>query len=195
MASSTLPVEIFTDGSAISNPGPAALAYIIKYYIDKENDMPEAKEIEFAQGFRYSTNNRMEIMAGIYALKKVISLVEDGTLSETRQVNLATDSEYFCKAVNQNWLSKWQSNNWMTSGFGNKKPSPVKNKDLWEQLIDIQIQLRNKSITLVMTHVPGHSGVEYNERCDELARNAANGSELIKDEAYESAPKDYSYKR
>lgn len=193
MVSST--VEIWCDGSSISNPGPSGLAYIIKYYEEKEGDIPIAKEITFSQGFRYSTNNRMEIMAGIYALKKVLSLVEDGTLSEIHQINLASDSEYFCKAVNQNWLVKWQGNNWMTSGFGNKKPSPVKNKDLWEQVVDIQAQLKAKNITLVMTHVPGHTGIENNERCDDMARTAANGSEQIKDDAYESAPKDFSYRK
>lgn len=187
----SLPVEIFCDGSSLSNPGPSGLAYIIRYYIDKEDGMPEVKEIPFSQGFRYSTNNRMEIMAGIYALKKTISLVNDGTLSEIRQINLASDSEYFCKAVNQNWLTKWQSNNWMTSGYGNKKPSAVKNKDLWEQVIDIQNELKGKNITLVMTHVPGHSGIEYNEKCDELARAAASGTEQIKDDAYESQPREY----
>lgn len=184
-------VEVWTDGSAIHNPGPAGLAYIIRYYEDKEDSMPEAKEIEYKQGFRLSTNNRMEIMAGIYALKAVLHLVDEGTLMDLRQINLSSDSEYFCKAVNQNWLAKWQANDWMTSAYQGKKSQPVKNKDLWEQIVAIQEELRTKNITLAMTHVQGHAGNEFNERCDELARNAANGTEMMKDEQYEKQAAEY----
>ena len=184
-------IEVWTDGSSIHNPGPAGLAYIIRYFEDKEDSMPVSKEIEFSQGFRLSTNNRMEIMAGIYALKKVLSLVDDGTLIDARQINLSSDSEYFCKAVNQNWLGKWQANDWMTSSYQGKKSQPVKNKDLWEQIIEIQSNLKLKNITLAMTHVAGHSGIQENERCDELAVSAANGSEMIKDEVYEKQAADF----
>jgi len=183
--------EVWTDGSAIHNPGPAGLSYIIRYYEDKEDSMPEAHEIEFKQGFRLSTNNRMEIMAGVYALKAVLHLVDEGTLMDLRQINLSSDSEYFCKAVNQNWLAKWQANDWMTSAYQGKKSQPVKNKDLWEQIVAIQEELRAKNITLVMTHVQGHAGNDFNERCDELARNAANGTEMLKDEQYEKQATEY----
>lgn len=190
----SMPIEIYTDGSAIHNPGPSGFSYIIRYYIDKEDEMPELKEIEFKQGYRLSTNNRMEIMAGIYALKEVLHLVDEGTLMDIRQINLSSDSEYFCKAVNQNWLTKWQSNDWMTSSYQGKKSQPVKNKDLWEQVIEIQNELKMKNIILTMTHVAGHSGHEFNERCDELARSAASGAELIPDEAYEKMIAEYSKK-
>lgn len=187
----SLPVELWTDGASEHNPGISGFGYIIRYYEDKEDSVPEAKDIEFSQGFRLSTNNRMEIMAGIYGLKKIIELIDDGTLIDARQINLSTDSEYFCKAINQGWIGKWQSNNWMTSGFGNKKPQPVKNKDLWEQIVDIQNTLKSKSVTLTMTHISGHTGVELNERCDRLAVAAANGNELIRDEVYESTANNY----
>lgn len=188
----SLPIEIWTDGSSIRNPGPSGLSYIIRYYEDIEDGMPESKEITGQQGFRLSTNNRMEIMAGIYALKEVLHKVDDGLFIDVRQINLSSDSEYFCKAYNQNWLSKWQANGWMTSGFGNKKPHAVSNKDLWEKFVDIQTELKNKNITLVMTHVEGHAGNEFNERCDQMAKAAADGSELIKDEEYEKIAQDYN---
>lgn len=182
----TLPIEIWTDGSALRNPGPGAYSFIIRYYEDVEDGIPVAKEITGSQGFRLTTNNRMELMAGIYAIKEVFKNVESGLFIDVRQINLSTDSEYFCKAVNQNWIAKWQENGWMTSGFGNKKPHPVSNKDLWEIFIDIQNELKMKNITLNMTHVDGHAGVELNERCDQLAKAAADGSSLIKDEYYEN---------
>lgn len=187
----TLPIEAYTDGSSLHNPGPSGFSYIIRYYIDKEDGMPELKEIEFKQGFRLSTNNRMEIMAGIYVLKEILRLVDEGTLMDARQINLSSDSEYFCKAVNQNWLAKWQGNDWMTSAYQGKKSQPVKNKDLWEQIVEIQNELKMKNITLTMTHVAGHAGHEFNERCDELARSAANGAELIADEVYEKLINEY----
>lgn len=184
----TMPVSIWTDGSSIRNPGPSGCAYILKYFVDKEDGIPEAKEIEFSQGYRLSTNNRMEIMAAIFALRKFIEMVEDGTFIDVRQVNLTSDSDYLVRAINQNWISKWQTNGWMTSSFQNKKPHEVINKDLWEQIIQIQDTLKAKHINLVLAHVNGHSGDEYNERCDKLAV-AASDKEMIKDEVYESNAK------
>ncbi len=181
----SMTVEAYTDGSSLRNPGPSGLAYIIRYYIDHEEGMPEPKEIEFSQGFRLSTNNRMEIMAVIYACKKILELIDDGTFIDITQVQLTSDSEYVVKAINQNWISKWQTNGWMTAPFQNKKPHEVANKDLWEQIIDILESFKSKRVTLLVTHVPGHSGHEFNERCDELARRASDG-ELLKDEVYET---------
>ena len=185
---STMPIEIYTDGSSLKNPGASGLAYVIRYWIDNNNgDMPEAKCIEGNQGFRLSTNNRMEIMAGIYGLRKIIELIKtDPSFKDYKQINLSSDSEYFCKAVNQRWLYKWVQNNWMTSGFGGKAPQDVKNKDLWQQFLDIQNELRELGINLNMIHVKGHADNQWNNRADELAVAASNNSSAhIIDEIYE----------
>lgn len=184
----TMPIDLYTDGSSLRNPGASGLAYIIRYWESpsEQDGMPEEKIIEGSQGFRLSTNNRMEIMAGIYGLNAIIENVNNGTFEGLTQINLSSDSEYFVKAINQNWLSRWQQNNWMTSSFNGAKPKAVKNKDLWEQVIEIQNKLRSMSINLTLSHVDGHSGVELNERADQLAVAASNdGTHHIIDEFYE----------
>lgn len=183
----TMPIELYTDGSSLQNPGASGLSYIIRYWVDKnESDMPEAIIIEGSQGFRLSTNNRMEIMAGIYGLRKIIECINNGTMSGYTQINLSSDSEYFCNAVNQRWIQKWVQNNWMTSGFRGSAPKSVKNKDLWEQVIELQNTLQNMGIALTLIHIKGHNGHEFNERADQLAVAASkdNTNHLI-DEIYE----------
>lgn len=185
---STMPIELFTDGSSLKNPGSSGLAYIIRYWVDNNDDsMPEAKIIEGNQGFRLSTNNRMEIMAGIYGLRKIIECINNNPdFKDCKQINLSSDSEYFCNAVNQRWINKWVQNNWMTSGFKGSAPKDVKNKDLWEQIIDIQNTLQNFGITLTLIHIKGHNGHEFNERADQLAVEASkNVTNHLIDEVYE----------
>lgn len=185
---STMPIELYTDGSSLQNPGASGLAYIIRYWVDNnENDMPEPKIIEGNQGFRLSTNNRMEIMAGIYGLRKIIECINNGTINrDYTQINLSSDSEYFCNAVNQRWINKWVQNNWMTSGFRGSAPKSVKNKDLWEQIIELQDQLQGLGITLTLIHIKGHNGHEFNEKADKLAVAASkNNTNHLIDEVYE----------
>lgn len=185
---STMPIELYTDGSSLQNPGASGLAYIIRYWVDNGNDeMPEAKIIEGNQGFRLSTNNRMEIMAGIYGLRKIIECIKnDPEFNGSTQINLSSDSEYFCNAVNQRWIQKWVQNNWMTSGFKGSAPKSVKNKDLWEQVIEVQDSLKELGINLTLIHIKGHNGHEFNERADKLAVEASKDTtnHLI-DEVYE----------
>lgn len=175
----TMPVDLYTDGSCLKNPGGAGgISYVIKYYEETEGstDMPQAKTIEFKQGYRSTTNNRMEIMAGISGIDRVLALVADGTLRGIRQLNVMSDSDYFCKAVNQKWIQKWMENNWMTSGFQGTPPKPVKNRDLWEKVVDIENKLHQNGIALTITHVMGHNGDQLNERCDKLAVEASRDS-------------------
>ena len=188
---STMPIELYTDGSSLKNPGASGLAYIIRYWVDGNeedlNFMPESKIIEGSQGFRLSTNNRMEIMAGIFGIRKVIECIKDGIINNVyKQINLSSDSEYFCNAVNQRWINKWVQNNWMTSGFRGSAPKSVKNKDLWEQVIELQEELQRLGIALTLIHIKGHNGHEFNEKADKLAVAASNDStnHLI-DEVYE----------
>ena len=182
-----LPIELYTDGASKNNPGASGLAYLIRYWIDdSEGDMPKDNFIEGSQGFRLSTNNRMEIMAGIYGLQKIIECINQGMIDKCTQINLLSDSEYFCKAVNQRWLQKWVQNNWMTSGFKGAAPKSVKNKDLWEQILELQETLQSMGIVLVLTHIKGHNGHEFNERVDKLAVAASNdNTNHLIDEVYE----------
>lgn len=180
-------VELYTDGSALRNPGPGGLGYVIRYWIDNGNDMPEEKSIDGNQGFRLTTNNRMELMAGIYGIDAIIDNVNAGIIQKPNQVNIFSDSEYFCKAITMRWLDKWQQNNWMTSGYNGAASKPVKNKDLWERIVECQNQLRNMGINIVMTHVKGHSGNDYNEKADKLAYAASNSLTHIPDEEYEKS--------
>lgn len=185
---STMPIELYTDGSSLHNPGPSGLAYIIRYWTDNDNgEMPQPNIIEGSQGFRLSTNNRMEILAGIYGIKRIIEDINNGNIKGNyTQINLSSDSEYFCNAVNQRWIQKWVQNNWMTSGFKGSAPKSVKNKDLWEQIIELQEKLQSMGITLTLIHIKGHNGHEFNEKADKLAVTASNTStnHLI-DECYE----------
>lgn len=182
----TMPIELYTDGSCLRNPGAGGLAYIIRYWeVKGDTDLPEPKVIEGNQGFRLTTNNRMEIMAGIYGLNFIIDQINSGTFSGATQINLTSDSEYFCNAINQKWINKWMENNWMTSGFKGSQPKPVKNKDLWEHVIEIENKLKLMNITLTVAHVKGHAGHEFNEKADKLAVAASSGTNHIIDEIYE----------
>ena len=182
----SMPIELYTDGSSLGNPGPSGLGYIIRHWVTPaENEMPVVKEIEGSQGFRLSTNNRMEISAGLYGLKEVLKNIENGTFG-SKIISLTSDSTYFCDAINKRWLDKWSQNNWMTSGFRGAPPQAVKNKDLWEQVIGIIGKLQSMGVVLTVTHILGHNGHEFNERADKLAVAASNNAAgYIIDEAYE----------
>lgn len=191
----TMPIELYTDGSSLKNPGASGLAYIIRYWeTSGGSDMPQSNTMEGSQGFRLSTNNRMEIMAALYGLNKIInSLQTDDNFKGATQINLSSDSEYLCNAINQHWIQKWQQNNWMTSGFRDRKPQAVKNKDLWEKIVEVQNKLQGLGVTLTVTHVKGHNGHEFNEQCDKMAVAASTDStKHIIDDVYEQTMTAYN---
>ena len=172
-------VDLYTDGSALKNGNSAGgLGYIIQYTEQGESefDSMSTRTIEGNQGFRLTTNNRMEIMAAIYGINAIIENVQSGILAGINTIALYSDSAYLCNAINQKWIAKWASNNWMTSGFQGRQPTPVKNKDLWEQIIEIQDKLVNMGISLTVTHVQGHADNALNNRADQLAVAASNAS-------------------
>ncbi len=140
----TKQVEIFTDGSCLGNPGPGGYGAILRY---------KQHEKEFSAGYTLTTNNRMELMAAIVALE---------ALSEPCSVTLCTDSQYVRQGITM-WITNWKKRGWKTA---DKKP--VKNVDLWQKL-DAAISRH----TIDWQWVKGHSGHPENERCDELARTAA----------------------
>lgn len=150
-------IEIYTDGSCLGNPGPGGYGAVLKY---KEHSK------ELSKGYQLTTNNRMEMLATIVALE---------SLKEPCQVTLTTDSQYVRQGITQ-WIAKWKKNQWKTAS-----KQPVKNVDLWQQL-DVQSQRHNIS----WHWVKGHSGHPENERCDQLARTAAEGKNLAVDQGYQS---------
>ena len=139
-------VIIYTDGACSGNPGPGGWGGILMY---KEN----IKEISGA--LKDTTNNVMELTAVIEALK---------LLKFKCNVKLYSDSAYVVNAFNQKWIYGWLKNGWKNS---NKEP--VKNKELWEELYSLT-NIHN----VEFIKVKGHADNEYNNRCDELARNAIN---------------------
>lgn len=152
-------VMIYTDGSARGNPeGPGGYGTIL-VYID-----PNGKEHirEYSAGYKKTTNNRMELMAAIIGLE---------ALTKPCTVQLYSDSQYLIKAFNEHWLEGW-----MKKGWKRGKNEPVKNVDLWKRL------LKATTPHKVFFHwVKGHNGHPMNERCDELATTAADGTNLLDD--------------
>lgn len=162
-------IEIHTDGSSLGNPGPSGLGYVIRYWeIKEENKPPVANEVEGSQGFKLSTNNRMEIMAVIYAINFTLELIDVGMLKDIKEVHLYTDSKYVHDSIVKKWIDKWSQNNWITS-----TQSSVKNKDLWESILITINNLNKKGIKLIINHIPGHQGFEFNERADALCTAAS----------------------
>ena len=137
-------VTIHTDGSCLSNPGPGGWAAILRW---RDN------EREIVGHEPDTTNNRMELMAAIMGLNAV---------TRAMSIDLHTDSRYVMNGV-QEWMPAWKANGWKTAS---KKP--VANQDLWQQLDEAVSRHR------IQWHwVKGHAGDEFNERCDQLARTAA----------------------
>ena len=151
-------IRIYTDGAAQGNPGPGGYGTILKYgdYVK-----------ELSQGFRLTTNNRMELLAviaGLEAIKK-----------EGISVSIYSDSEYVVNAIEKKWLWGWEK-----KGFAKKA-----NVDLWQRYIPLHKKYNPK-----FHWVRGHAGHPENERCDRLAVQAANSFNLLIDEYYEKSKTD-----
>ena len=149
------PVTIYTDGSSRGNPGPGGYGVLL---------MSGNHRKELSQGYKYTTNNRMELMAviaGLEALKK-----------NQLNVTICSDSQYVVKAVEEGWLKKWIATNFK----GGKK-----NKDLWMRFHQLA---QGHKIKFVW--IRGHADNPYNNRCDELATAAADGNHLLTDTGFEA---------
>ncbi len=148
-------LTMYTDGAARGNPGPGGYGTILFW--------GEIRK-ELSGGFRYTTNNRMELMAVIAGLE---ALKKDGL-----KITIYSDSQYVVKAVEQGWLK-----NWIATDFKGGK----KNKDLWTHFYEL-----SKKHTLRFVWVRGHADNPYNNRCDELATSAADGKNLAVDIFFEN---------
>lgn len=151
-SSSINQIYLYTDGACSGNPGPGGWGSILA--------APNGRRRKISGYSAHTTNNKMELMAVIEGLK---------CLTKPSIVHIVTDSKYIHDAFSHSWISKWTQNNWKTA-----TKEPVKNKDLWLLLIELE-----KKHTISWEWVKGHSGHEYNEMCDELARNAIKQKEGI----------------
>lgn len=152
-------INIFSDGSSLGNPGPGGFGVIMRW---------KDKEIKISEGFRKTTNNRMELLGPITALKK---------LKSPQNVLITTDSRYVIDGIEKGWAKKWKKNNWMRD-----KKNKALNSDLWEQLID----LCESHLSVKFKWVKGHKGHIENEECDLLAKDAAMSGDLKIDQNFES---------
>ncbi len=150
------PLVIHTDGACLGNPGPGGYAAVWE-----ADDGPR----ELSGGRRLTTNNRMELLAAIVALE---------ALEAPTKVVLVTDSRYVHDAIEKRWLAGWQKRGWV-----NAEKKPVKNQDLWRRIIPL---LARHSVSF--RWVRGHTGHADNERCDVLAKQAANSRNLPADDGY-----------
>ncbi|MFC2086848.1 ribonuclease HI [Bacteroidota bacterium] len=146
-------IEIYTDGAASGNPGPGGYGIVLKYGKHRK---------ELSEGYRKTTNNRMELLAVIVALKQL--------KKENSKVIIYSDSKYVIDAIKNNWVFEWEK----------KKFRKKKNPDLWIKFLD---EYRKHDIRFVW--VKGHAGNKENNRCDELAVKASQKSNLLIDEVYE----------
>ena len=138
-------IKIYTDGSCLKNPGDGGCAAII-------NAEGEIKKISGSE--KNTTNNRMELLAPINALKE---------MKPNEQIEIYTDSQYVKLGITE-WINTWVLNNWKTS-----KKEDVKNKDLWVELYNL-----NKSLNVKWNWIKAHAGNPINEEVDLLAKKAAN---------------------
>lgn len=148
-------IVIYTDGSSKGNPGPGGYGVLLLFGKHRK---------ELSQGYRLTTNNRMELLGVIVALESITN--------KDFPVILYTDSKYIVNAVQLGWLKTWLKTNFK----GGKK-----NADLWRRFHAIA-----KELTLEFVWVKGHADNPHNNRCDELATTAAGGKNLLIDDGYEN---------
>ena len=147
------PITIYTDGSSLGNPGPGGYGIVLI-------SGPHRKEL--SQGYKLTTNNRMELMAVIVALESL--------KFENSHVTVYTDSRYVVDAVMKGWVFGWEKKN-----FARKK-----NPDLWKRFLKIYHEHQVKFVW-----VKGHAQNKENNRCDKLAVEASSSSKLLIDEGYQ----------
>ncbi len=147
-------IEIFTDGSSLGNPGPGGYGIVLRY----KNIVKKA-----SKGFQKTTNNRMELLAVIKALRMLNEHAND------KQIVIYSDSKYVIDSITKKWVFGWQKKN-----FKDKK-----NADLWRRFLNIYPKYE-----VDFVWVKGHSGHPENEECDKLAKKAAEGKDLDVDHGF-----------
>lgn len=151
---------VHTDGGAIGNPGPGGYGVVINQ---------QGERYELSQGYRMTTNNRMEMLAAIVALEKL--------QDHKSPIVLFSDSSYLVNGFAKGWVAGWKRRGWKKSDGGD-----VMNVDLWKRLEGLVSGLDVRFFWL-----KGHAGHEENERCDQLAVAAARGTDHLVDAGYEQS--------
>jgi len=160
---STEEIHVYTDGSAIGNPGPGGYGVLL---------IMDGETMEFAQGFKHTTNNRMEMLAVITALEKIPES------HRKRNVIVHSDSQYTINGITKGWAKGWKKRGWKKADG-----KPALNPDLWKRMLFITEQYSG----LTFKWVKGHAGDPLNERVDQLAnRTARNTVGMLVDDGYES---------
>ena len=149
-------ITIYTDGSSRGNPGPGGYGTILMYGTHRR---------ELSQGYKFTTNNRMELMAVIAGLRCITK--------NDIPIMIYSDSQYVVNAIEKGWLTTWIKTNFK----GGKK-----NSDLWTEYYQL-----SKAFKIKMIWVKGHADNPYNNRCDALATAAADSKNLIEDTGYENS--------
>ena len=149
----TEPILLYTDGSSRGNPGPGGYGVVLKYGSYRK---------ELSQGFRLTTNNRMELLGVIEGLKAI--------KKREIPVKIYSDASYVVNAVNNGWLKSWVS----------KDLSKKKNSDLWGLFLNVSQTFSS----LEFIWIKGHAGHPENERCDRLAVEASQRGDIIDDKGY-----------
>ena len=150
-------INIYTDGSSRGNPGPGGYGVLLEY---------KGRVKEIAEGFKLTTNNRMELLAVIVGLEAI--------KNKSYEISIYSDSKYVVEAINKGWVFNWEKKNF----------SKKKNPDLWRRFLKIY---RNLNVKFIW--VKGHAGHIQNERCDELAVIASKAQFLQTDLGYEDSKK------
>jgi ribonuclease HI len=149
-------VEIYTDGACLGNPGPGGYGVVLLH---------GSRRKEISGGFSLTTNNRMELMAAIVALR---------ALKQKCKVRLHSDSQYLVNAMTKGWAETWRKNDWKRN-----RKEKASNPDLWAELLDLA-----EKHEVEFVWVPSHSGIPENERADRLSFKAAQESDLPPDPGY-----------
>lgn len=153
-------VHIYTDGACSGNPGKGGYGIVMEWV-----GKPYKKE--FSEGYRLTTNNRMELLAVIVALENL--------KTTNVEVTVFSDSKYVVEAVEKKWLFGWES-----KGFKGKK-----NPDLWKRFLKVY-----RGHTVKFNWIKGHNEHPQNERCDALAVQASQKEKLLVDTEFENKPKE-----
>lgn len=147
-------IKIYTDGACSGNPGPGGWAVV--FNTEKECE-------QYSGGETDTTNNRMELTAMIRCFERILKVKEKNV-----QFEVYSDSAYVVNAINNKWLCGWRANGWRT-----KAKEPVKNQDLWEQVVIYLEAMKEANQKVVLTRIKGHAGNTFNELCDKLAKEEA----------------------
>jgi ribonuclease HI len=146
-------IQIYTDGACSGNPGPGGYGVIMKF---------NGREKIITEGFRKTTNNRMELLSVIVALEKITT--------DKYPVEIYSDSKYVIDSITKGWVF-----NWVKTNFKGKK-----NEDLWKRFLEVE-----SKFNITYHWVKGHNGHPENERCDQIAVESIKNQSLGVDKIYE----------